>query len=410
MSRRTGSAGRAASDAADVERCAGVPRRPRLVGVAFSVAIVLGALTGVPLPAEAGPQQRPCDIYGAAGTPCVAAYSTTRALYAGYDGPLYQVRRSSDGTSRDIGLTAPGGYADAGAQDRFCANTTCEITLLVDQSPGHNDLPVEGPGGNGGQNVGVVANKLPVTVAGHNVYGMYFEGGMGYRDNQTTGVATGAEPESMYMVTSGSHFNSLCCFDFGNAEINGHDTGNGHMDAIYFGSMCQLEWRTCPGSGPWVEADLENGLFMSGIGLRTDLSYTGNTDPFVTAMLKNNGINTFAIKDADAQSGPLATHWSGPLPWSPLDTNPPSFTIPSANNPSQTEVVNPPLVGYRPMKKEGAILLGTGGDDSNSGVGSFFEGAMTTGYTTNPTDDAVQANVVSAAYSSPPVTGAARHS
>ena len=26
----------------------------------------------------------PCDIYGAAGTPCVAAHSTTRALYASY--------------------------------------------------------------------------------------------------------------------------------------------------------------------------------------------------------------------------------------------------------------------------------------------------------------------------------------
>ncbi len=35
----------------------------------------------------------PCDIYAAAGDPCVAAYSTTRALYAAYNGPLYQVIR-----------------------------------------------------------------------------------------------------------------------------------------------------------------------------------------------------------------------------------------------------------------------------------------------------------------------------
>ena len=39
----------------------------------------------------------PCDITGKAGNPCVAAHSTTRALYAAYDGPLYQVTRSSDG-------------------------------------------------------------------------------------------------------------------------------------------------------------------------------------------------------------------------------------------------------------------------------------------------------------------------
>ena len=38
----------------------------------------------------------PCDIYDAAGTPCVAAHSTVRALYATYNGPLYQVRRTPD--------------------------------------------------------------------------------------------------------------------------------------------------------------------------------------------------------------------------------------------------------------------------------------------------------------------------
>ena len=50
-------------------------------------------------------------------------------------------------------------------------------------------------------------------VGGHAVYGAYFEGGMGYRCDSTWGVATGNEPESMYMVTAGNHFNSGCCFD-----------------------------------------------------------------------------------------------------------------------------------------------------------------------------------------------------
>ena len=36
----------------------------------------------------------PCDILDAAGNPCVAAHSTVRALYAAYDGPLYNVRTS----------------------------------------------------------------------------------------------------------------------------------------------------------------------------------------------------------------------------------------------------------------------------------------------------------------------------
>src|SRR5688572_28961373 len=55
----------------------------------------------------------PCDIYAAGGTPCVAAHSTVRALYGSYGGNLYQVRRSSDNTTRDIAVVAAGGTANA---------------------------------------------------------------------------------------------------------------------------------------------------------------------------------------------------------------------------------------------------------------------------------------------------------
>src|ERR1022692_2579139 len=51
--------------------------------------------------------------------------------------------------------------------------------LIYDQSPEHNNLTIEGPGGNGG-----------------------------------------------------------CCFDYGNAETNSRDSGNGHMDAINFSTEC----------------------------------------------------------------------------------------------------------------------------------------------------------------------------
>src|SRR5690349_3254803 len=91
----------------------------------------------------------PCDVYAAAGTPCVEANSTVRALYAAYNGPLYQVTRASDGTRSNIGLLSAGGYADARAQDAFCARTTCTITKVYDQSPKHNDLTIE-PAGSAG--------------------------------------------------------------------------------------------------------------------------------------------------------------------------------------------------------------------------------------------------------------------
>ena len=92
------------------------------------VPVLLGALSlaGVAVPA-AQAASLPCDIYAAASTPCVAAHSTVRALFASYNGPLYQVKRASDGATTNISTLSAGGYANAAAQDSFCAGTTCTI-------------------------------------------------------------------------------------------------------------------------------------------------------------------------------------------------------------------------------------------------------------------------------------------
>jgi len=52
------------------------------------------------------------------------------------------------------------------------------------------------------------------------------------------------------------------------------------------------------------------------------------------------------------------------------------------------------------MHKEGAIILGIGGDNSKGSAGSFFEGAMTSGYPSDATENAVQANIASVGYGS----------
>jgi hypothetical protein len=52
------------------------------------------------------------------------------------------------------------------------------------------------------------------------------------------------------------------------------------------------------------------------------------------------------------------------------------------------------------MRKQGAILLGIGGDNSDWAIGSFFEGVITVGNSTDAADDAVQANIVAAGYGS----------
>lgn len=50
------------------------------------------------------------------------------------------------------------------------------------------------------------------------------------------------------------------------------------------------------------------------------------------------------------------------------------------------------------MKKQGALILGIGGDNSDSAIGVFFEGAVTQGYTSDATDDALQADIIAAGY------------
>jgi hypothetical protein len=412
----------------------------------------------------------PCDIYQSAGTPCGAAHSTVRALYASYSGPLYQVQRASDKTTKDI-LVGSGGFADSSVQDSFCSGTTCTIPIIYDQSPNGNHLRVTWfaywlqSGGNP-----ATATAAKITVGGHSVYGIKSGTNVAYRTgvplsgtaaitkgsatvtfsspqtlpagsfllfatnakdcpanswpngcnfhtyftsaaisaattvtltaaysgtsnsatvvwNATTkGIATGDAAEGEYSVFDGKTSGQWCCFDYGNSEIDGIDEGNATMEAIYWGSDTQFG-QSGGGSGPWVGADLENGLYYGyengSAKVPSNTSVTGF--PYVTAMLKGlsakdcpaglTSSGCFALKAGNATSGKMAYKWN-------------ATTSTYGARPS----------GYSPQKKQGAIILGTGGDGSNSGVGIWFEGAMTMGAPADSTDDAVQANIVAAGY------------
>ena len=321
----------------------------------------------------------PCDIYASANTPCVGAHSTVRALYRSYNGPLYQVQRASDKTTKDIPLLAPGGFANSAVQDSFCAGTTCVVWMIYDQSPQMNNLPVSPPVHwlpNGGTPTNASAAKI--TIGGHSVYGIYVvaDAGNTYRNDNTKGVATGDQPEAMYAVVDGTRYNGRCCFDYGNVETTGNDDGNATMETLEWGNI--TTWAHGGGNGPWVSADFENGVYVGG-----PLSVPTNTPlvvaHYATLMLKGpsakdcpQGLTSsgcFTLKGADAQSGMLVVKWDGARP-----------------------------AGYSPQKKEGALELGTGGDGSAGGIGTFFEGAVTSGVPSDATDDAVQANIVTAGY------------
>jgi non-reducing end alpha-L-arabinofuranosidase len=317
----------------------------------------------------------PCDVLESAGLPCVSAHSTVRVIVREYRGPLYQVEQPN-GATLDIG--AVGGYADAAAQAAFCSGGGCVIKVIYDQSPMENDL-TEAPPGSAKPTPGNPANAaaLPVTINGRSVYGILIRPGMGYRDVVPNGTAVLDEPQTVYMVSSQHDLINGCCFDYGNAETTANNDGNGTMEAVYLGMG--VIWGTGVGGGPWVMADLENGLYPGwergqdrNISTSTPLLYD-----FVTAVVvgdtadKNEGKGRFALYGGDATSGALKQMYDG---------------------------IRPEKPGYVPMRKQGSIILGIGGDNSNGGAGRFYEGVMANGAATKETVDALQAAIVAAGY------------
>jgi hypothetical protein len=327
----------------------------------------------------------PCDIYAAAGNPCVAAHSSTRALYSSYNGRLYQVMRQSDGKTLDIGVVRssngdPGGYADAAAQDKFCANTYCWITILYDQSGKGNHLTQAPRGGFSGPAMGgfnniPIADMAPVTLMGHKVYGIFIEPGMGLRDDDPVGTAVDDQAEGQYWVVNGHHYNSGCCFDYGNAETDSRDDGDGTMETTYYGNA--TAWYHGQVPGPWIMTDQENNL-VGCVNPSPNDKYCPDlpsiTWRFVTATADGEP-HHWRSMGGDAQKGDLKVMFDGP------------------------RVIND-RSSYDPMRKQGAILLGNGGDNSNGSQGTFYEGAMTAPGTfpTLETNQKIQANIVAARY------------
>ena len=327
----------------------------------------------------------PCDIYERGGAPCVAAHSTTRALYAAYDGPLYQIMRASDNKTLDIPVVHatpndPGGYANAAEQDAFCKDTYCWITVLYDQSGKGNHLYQAPRGGfsgpaMGGYNNVPVADWAPVNVMGHKVYGIFIAPGMGLRLNDPTGTAVDDQAEGQYWVISGHHYNSGCCFDYGNAETDSRDDGDGTMETTYFGN--QPAWYHGEAPGPWIMTDQENNLVGCVNDDPNDKFCEGLesiTWRFVTATADGEP-HHWRSMGGNAQEGDLKVYYDG-------------GRIRNERN------------SYDPMRKQGAILLGNGGDNSNGSSGTFYEAAMTAAGTfpTEALNQEIQANVVAARY------------
>jgi hypothetical protein len=344
----------------------------------------------------------PCDAFSQGGTTCATAHSTVRVIVSGYGGPLYQLCNGTSaagpstckGTTQDI--TSIDGYADVATHDSFCGTDSCVFSKIYDQTGNGNDLePAPKGGAKTTPDLPAKAKALPVKVNGHNAYGVLVKPGVGYRTGcngcnitKGKGMAIGDEPQSMYMITSQYDLVDGCCFDYGNAETTSNDDGNGTMEAVYFGGG--VVWGTGYGGkpGPWVMADLENGVF-AGWENGQDKNISTNKPlkfDFITNIVvgdtkeKNCGKGRFMLygadaTGADAQFGKLTTMYDG---------------------------VRPEKTGYVPMQKQGSLILGTGGDNSNGGAGRFYEGATATGPAiSKKTANLLHAVIVAAKYATP---------
>jgi hypothetical protein len=328
------------------------------------------------------PGTLPCQVLNDAGNECVSAHSTVRVIVPGYTGPLYQV----DNGTGTLDINSVGGYADAAAHDTFCEGS-CTIKIIYDQSGRGNHLTKAPPGSaKPTPSNEASADKLPVKINGHSAYGILFRPNQGYRaacneclypEKFPSGVPVGDEPQTVYMVSSQHDLINGCCFDYGNAEVTANNDGNGTMEAVYLGQG--VIWGSGSGSGPWVMADLENGLYpgWENQSFKNISTSTSMTFDFVTGVVvgdtadKNGGKGRFAVYGGDATVSTITQLYDG---------------------------VRPEKPGYVPMQKQGSVILAIGGDNSDGDGGRFYEGAIALKAATKDVVSALQVAIAQAGY------------
>jgi len=194
--------------------------------------------------------------------------------------------------------------------------------------------------------------------------------------DKTKNMPTGAKPQTTYAIFHGKYVNGNCCYDYGNTGNLIHYSGPGTMSALTFSTM--TFWSKGTGNGPWPMVDWETGVYAGNIAkcnsgaADTDCTATGaNANPtvtfnIVTTLAKHNGVNHWALKTGNAQSGALSVNVDLPA-------------LPT---------------GYSPLQQQGGLALGEGGAGDSGGAGGFSEGGVMSGESTDATDNAIQSSIV----------------
>jgi len=317
----------------------------------------------------------PCDIYGAAGQPCVAAYSTVRRLSMSYSGPLYQVRSGSSaqntgsgGEMHDIAQTSDG-FADARAVDALCAETICTVSLIYDQSGHGNHLPVAKAGVQFAGPFATMddfessATKEPLMVGGHRVYPLNMEPREGYRlARQGDGIPRGTEPLSIYMLADGTHSGTGCCWELGDSPASAETFYE--STSLLLGSQVKTGGTVVNGSvgaGPWFMGDFGSAAVTLGASSNPSLAVK-----FALGFLET-GAQRWTLRTADAATATTVT------------------TVYQGD-------------AHQPINNAGAVILGVDSRNGNNSWGTFYEGALIAGVPADATELAVLRNIQAVGY------------
>ena len=104
------------------------------------------------------------------------------------------------------------------------------------------------------------ANKGMMMIGGHKVYSLYMNAREGYRIMRVgTKMPTGSASQGIYMLADGTHSGTACCWDFGNVTTN--PAAYADMNTLFFGVAF---WGKGAGTGPWMMADFEAGVWSGG--------------------------------------------------------------------------------------------------------------------------------------------------
>ncbi len=194
---------------------------------------------------------------------------------------------------------------------------------------------------------------VQVTVGGSadiEAYGLDITGGVGYADDATSGVAVGDQPEGTYWSPAAPMSTVNAAWTSATPKLAGTTTATGAWTPSASGrarvSRGPAGSRRATAAAPGSGSTWRTALFLGGERL------VPGQCPGPRRLGHRHGRRTtgrapIAIETGNAQSGGLTTQWSGALP---------------------------DLGGYMPMQKKGGIVLGTGGDNSNAGIGTLVRG------------------------------------